>query len=80
MKTRFDAGEINLEGAEKKKAKIMAESRAYKDVKQYPRKELRPGKIYVDTAHDAILLPVFNGKWIPLHISFVKNISSTSEG
>ena len=80
LKQRFKDGDINLEGAEQKKAKIMAESRAYKSEKQYPKKDLRPGKIYVDNQHDAILLPVFNGKWIPLHVSFVKNISSTSEG
>lgn len=54
---------------------------AYRNASQLPYKqsEIRELKIYVDKAHETVLLPI-SGVPTPFHISTIKNLSSSVEG
>lgn len=54
---------------------------AYRNASQLPYKqsEIKELKIYVDKAHETVLLPIF-GVPTPFHISTIKNLSSSVEG
>ena len=54
--------------------------KTYRDEKQMLAVEPQPGKIFVDNNNFAVLLPMFNDKWLPLHISLIKNVVSNTEG
>ena len=59
------------------KDEITKEIETYKETSQYP-KELPKNKIYIDTAREAIFVPIY-GLMVPFHISTVKNASKTDE-
>jgi|JI10StandDraft_1071094.scaffolds.fasta_scaffold115254_5 nucleosome binding factor SPN SPT16 subunit len=42
--------------------------------------EPTPGKIFVDANNFAVMLPVFNDKWVPIHISLIKTVVTNTEG
>ena len=80
LQDRFAKNEIHFTEDKKEPNKILlANQRAYKSESQYPKGDLRPGKIYVDAPHRALLFPI-GQKWLPLHISFVKSVSKNDEG
>lgn len=57
----------------------MENIQAYANDKQMP-KDVKPGHIYVDKQHDAILVPINANSFVPFHISTIKNVSNTTEG
>lgn len=66
-------------GTKKEKVKKMGDISAYSSERQFP-KDLRPGQLYVDKAHDSILVPINSATFVPFHISTIKNVSKTTEG
>ena len=72
MKLRFENGEIRGE-KKKDKAKDMMLLKAYESEAAFPR-QAKPGKIYVDSVHDAILIPRGND-FVPIHLALVKSVS-----
>ena len=63
----------------KEKVKKMGNIIAYRSEKEFPR-DMKPGQLYVDKARNVVLLPINNGKFVPFHISTIKNVSTTTEG
>lgn len=63
------------------KEKIRKAVNAYRNATQMPYKqnEIQELKIYVDKAHETVILPIF-GVPTPFHISTLKNLSSSVEG
>lgn len=63
------------------KEKVRKVVTAYRNATQLPYKqsEIKELKIYVDKAHETVLLPIF-GVPTPFHISTIKNLSSSVEG
>lgn len=63
------------------KEKIRKAVTAYRNANQLPYKqsEIQELKIFVDKAHETVILPVF-GVPTPFHISTLKNLSSSVEG
>lgn len=57
----------------------MENTNSYTNDRQLP-KDLKPGQLYVDKAHDTILVPFNNNAFAPFHISTIKNVSTTNEG
>lgn len=58
MRERYENGEI-FTAAKKEKVKKMESAQAYSNEKQFP-KDMKPGQLYVDKNHDAILVPFRN--------------------
>ena len=52
----------------------LSELKTYKDEKKFLDLEPEPGKIFVDNNSYAVLLPVFDKKWLPVHISLIKTV------
>lgn len=50
---------------------------SYKSVKEYP-KDKDPNRIYVDTARESILVPIY-GMLVPFHVRLLKNVICTQE-
>lgn len=50
-------------------------TKAYKNEEAYPKTELQKGKIFVDNNHFAVLFPVTDTKWMPVHISLIKTVN-----
>lgn len=63
------------------KDKIRKVVTAYRNPSQMPYKqsEVKELKIFVDKAHESVLLPI-SGVPVPFHISTIKNLSSSVEG
>ena len=63
------------------KEKIRKAVTAYRNANQLPYKqnEIQELKIFVDKAHETVILPIF-GVPTPFHISTLKNLSSSVEG
>ncbi len=57
----------------------MANIQSYENERQIP-KDFKAGQLYVDNAHDTILIPVNATSFVPFHVSTVKNVSQTQEG
>ena len=72
MKLRFENGEIRGE-KKKEKTKDMKLLNAYESEQAYPRRA-KPGKIFVDSERDAILIPK-GGGFVPIHLALVKSSS-----
>lgn len=79
LQARFARNDIHFEEDKKEQTKILADQKAYKSEAQFPKGELKAGKVYVDAPHRALLFPI-GDKWLPLHISFVKSVSKNDEG
>ena len=79
LRQRYDKGDINME-EKKVESKQMGELKAYKNQAKYPQNRLKPGKIFVDEKNKALLLPINQKQWLPVHISLVKSVSITGEG
>ena len=43
-------------------------------------RDIKAGQLYVDKAHDTILIPFNGNSFAPFHISTIKNVSTTNEG
>jgi len=54
--------------------------KAYKSEEAYPKSEMQKGKIFVDQKHFAVLFPILETKWLPIHISLIKSASVQTEG
>ena len=54
--------------------------KTYKSEKHFLDLEPTPGKIFVDNNNFAVLLPVFENKWMPIHISLIKTVVYNVEG
>ena len=49
-------------------------------MKEVPR-DIKPGLLYVDKAHQSILVPYNNtGAFVPFHVSTIKSVSTNTEG
>lgn len=57
----------------------MGEIQSYANEKQFP-KDVKPGLLYVDKNHNTILVPISNDKFVPFHVSTIKNVATTNEG
>mmetsp|Transcript_2232 Transcript_2232/g.3562 ORF Transcript_2232/g.3562 Transcript_2232/m.3562 type:complete len:816 (-) Transcript_2232:34-2481(-) len=71
----------NNEMGEKDKSegqKSLSEISAYSSREAMP-SGARPNQIYVDTRHEAVLLPI-HGQIVPFHVSTIKNVSKNEEG
>lgn len=79
QKKRFKNGEIQQTEA-KGTMMDLKELKTYKSEKHFLDLEPTPGKIFVDNNNYAVLLPVFDGKWMPIHISLIKTVVSNTEG
>jgi nucleosome binding factor SPN SPT16 subunit len=57
--------------------KNLTNIKSYMSSNNFP-SDMKPGKIYVDTKNDSIILPVFK-IMVPFHVSLIKNVSKSDE-
>jgi nucleosome binding factor SPN SPT16 subunit len=57
--------------------KNLTSIKSYVSQNHYP-SDMKPGKIYVDTKNDSVILPIFKSM-VPFHVSLIKNVSKSDE-
>ena len=72
LQQRLDNEEIQVIHKENK-VKDMARIRSYAAPDQFPSNKLKPGQVFVDEAHDTVLIPVKPNAFAPFHISTIKS-------
>ena len=77
FKRRFDQGENFFKEETAIKKKDYSNLKCFESPKQFPA-DLKNGKIYLDTKHFTIFLPIFK-RMVPFHIGLIKNTSKSED-
>lgn len=57
--------------------KMLSSIKSYNSKANFP-SDMKPGKIYIDTKADTVILPIFK-QMVPFHISLIKNVTKSEE-
>ena len=79
IKRRFHDKEISLD-KQGNTILQLKDCKSYKKEDEMPKQEMQPGKIFVDQKHFAVLFPVSENKWLPIHIVLIKSCAVQLEG
>jgi len=76
-KERLANNDIGMEDQEKT-LKQGTKLCSYTSTNELPKKEVKPGEIYLDRSKDTLLLPIC-GQHVPFHLFTIKNLSLNTE-